>query len=75
MISIRELKQFPKEEFLKFPGMTEQIYEDLHKAKEGWIKVERENDGRVERGYTYAFGEGISCRMDNLCSLVLQETL
>ena len=66
MISIRELKQMPKEEFLKLDGLTEQIYEDLHKAKEGFITVTRERDGVHQKGYTYAFGEGISCRIDNL---------
>lgn len=65
-MSIRELKLMPKEEFLKLSGMTEQIYEDLHKAKEGFIIVMRERDGVRQKGYTCAFGEGISCRIDNL---------
>ena len=54
-MSIRELKQMPKEEFLKLSGMTEQIYKDLHKAKEGFIIVERERDGVKQKGHTYAF--------------------
>lgn len=76
-MSIRELKLMPKEEFLKLSGMTEEIYEALHKAKEGFIHVVRERDKMPQKGYTYAFGEGISCRMDNLstwwCTSVIQK--
>ena len=65
MISIRELKQFPKEEFLKLTSCNEDLYNALQNSKEGFITVTRESDGRVEQGHTWAFGEGISCRMDN----------
>lgn len=76
-MSIRELKQMPKEEFLKLNGLTEQIYEDLHKAKEGFIHVRRERDGLTYKGHTWAFGEGVSCRMDMIdhwwCTSVVQK--
>ena len=76
-MSIRELKLMPKEEFLKLSGANETIYDALQNSKEGFITVERERDGLVEKGYTYAFGEGISCRMDNLstwwCTSVVQK--
>ena len=68
MMSIRELKEMSKEDFLQLPESTEQLYEDLHKAKEGFIIVTRERDGVHQKGYTNAFGEGISCRIDGFSS-------
>lgn len=77
MISVRELKQMPKEVFLALPEATEQLYNDLHNAKEGFIYVERERDGLKRKGHTWAFGEGVSCRMDTIdywwCTSVVQK--
>ena len=77
MMSISELKTLSKEEFLKLPEATEELYNALHNAKEGFIHVRRERDGLIYKGHTWAFGEGISCRMDMIdhwwCTSVVQK--
>jgi len=65
-MTIKELKRIPKEKFLSINGMTEEIYNALQNSKEGWISISRVGDGAGEKGMTSAFGEGISCRIDNL---------
>lgn len=65
-MTVRELKEMPKEKFLSLNGTSEELYNALQKSKEGWIKISRVGDGKGESGYTYAFGEGLSCRIDNV---------
>lgn len=76
-MSIRELKLMPKEEFLKLPEATEELYNALQNSKEGFIYVVRERDQSPHKGHTYAFGEGVSCRMDMIdhwwCTSVIQK--
>lgn len=62
-MSISELKALSKEEFLKLPEATEELYIALQNSKEGFIKVVRERDQMPQKGYTLAFGEGLSCKM------------
>lgn len=62
---IKEIKQLPKEEFMQLKGATEQLYEQIHNAKAGWISVVRQRDGLHKKGYTELFGEGISCVIIN----------
>jgi hypothetical protein len=64
-MTISELKKLSKEEFLTYSGLTEEIYEALQKSKEGWIKISRVTDEAGDQGFTYAFGEGISCKVSN----------
>ena len=65
-MGIKKLKQMSKEEFLQQNGATEELYDILQNSKEGYIEIWKE-DGSVEKhGYTQAFGEGISVRMDNV---------
>lgn len=64
MNSINELKQLSKEDFLKQPGSTEELYQALHNSQSGWIQIERLSDGIKSHGWTAGFGEGISCRVD-----------
>lgn len=65
-MTVKELKEMPKEKFLFLNGMSEELYNALQNSKEGWIKISRIGDGNGESGYTYAFGEGLSCRIDNV---------
>lgn len=65
-MTVRELKEMPKEKFLSLNGTSEELYNALQNSKEGWIKISRIGDGNGESGYTYAFGEGLSCRIDNV---------
>lgn len=65
-MTIQELKKLSKEEFLKLEGATEELYQSLQNAKSGYIEIRKENSGAGDRGYTQAFGEGISLRIDNL---------
>lgn len=60
------LKKMSKEEFLSLEGATEELYNNLHNAKDGWISISRIGDGAGESGYTSTFGEGLSCRIDNI---------
>lgn len=65
-IQISDLKKMSKEEFLTLPNSSEELYNALRNSKEGWIKISRVGDGEGESGYTYAFGEGISCKVSNI---------
>lgn len=65
MKTISELKAMSKEEFLTLPNMTEEIYNALQNSKEGWISISRVSDRAGDHGYTWAFGEGISCHISN----------
>lgn len=65
-MTIKELKEMSKEKFLSLNGMSEELYNALQNSKEGWIKISRIGDGNGESGYTHAFGEGLSCRIDNV---------
>lgn len=65
-MTVKELKEMSKEEFLSLKGMSEELYNALQNSVEGWIKISRVGDGKGESGYTYAFGEGLSCRIDNV---------
>ncbi len=59
-MTIKELKQLSKEDFLKIPNTTEKLYSDLSNSKSGYIDIIRTKDGLVWSGYTDAFGEGLS---------------
>jgi hypothetical protein len=65
-MTIEELKEMPKEKFLSLSGTSEELYNSLQNSKEGWISISRVGDGKGESGYTHAFGEGLSCRIDNI---------
>ena len=57
-------KLLDKEKFLKSVG-SEDIYNLLHKAKVGLIKISYLNGDNEHSGFTAAFGEGIACMMSN----------
>lgn len=65
-MGIKKFKQMSKEEFMQQNGATEEIYEALHNSKEGYIEIWKEDESVREHGYTHAFGEGLSVRMDNI---------
>lgn len=65
-MTIRQLKQMTKEEFLKYPDATESIYSALQNSKEGWIEIWKEDKSVWAQGHTDAFGEGISCYMSTI---------
>ena len=58
-----ELKKLSKEEFMKLPGATEELYVAVQNAKSGYIEVTHATQKHFHKGYTEAFGEGISCYM------------
>lgn len=62
-MTIKQLKNLTKEEFLKYPDATESVYNALQNSKEGWIEIWKEDKSVWEHGHTDAFGEGISCHM------------
>ena len=64
-MTIKEIKALSKEEFMKQPRATEELYNNLQKSKQGWIKISRKGDGAGDWGMTEAFGEGLSCRLSN----------
>ena len=64
-MSIKELKELSKEEFMKLCGAPEDLYTAIQNSKSGWIKVSRDYDGAGDCGITEAFGEGISCKISN----------
>lgn len=64
-MTIKEIKALSKEEFMKRPGATEELYNALQNSKSGWIKISRDYDGAGEYGMTEAFGKGISCYISN----------
>jgi len=64
-MTFSDLRKMTKQEFLSLSGMTEEIYNSLQNSKQGWIKISRIGDGKGDSGYTYAFGEGISCKISN----------
>ena len=65
-MTIRQLKQMTKEEFLKYPDATEYLYNALKESKEGYISIEKDGDPFTkEHGYTDAFGEGVSLYLSN----------
>ncbi len=63
-------KATPEKEFLKTYG-SEEMYNDLQKAKVGYIKVQKISDnpgietGKVYEGITGAFGENIAVWISN----------
>lgn len=65
-MGIKKLKQMSKEEFMQQNGATEELYDILQNSKEGYIEIWKEDGSVVKHGYTQAFGEGISVRMDNI---------
>lgn len=65
-MGIKRLKKMSKEEFMQQKGATEEIYEALKNSKEGYITVRHSVTNEEHHGYTQAFGEGISVRMDNI---------
>jgi hypothetical protein len=58
-----ELKKLSKEEFMKLPGATEDLYIAVQNAKSGYIEVTHATQKHFHKGYTEAFGEGIGCYM------------
>lgn len=64
-MTIKELKKLSKEEFLKLPRTTEEIYNSLQNSKAGWINARRKGDGAGEKGITEAFGEGLPVWISN----------
>ena len=67
-MTIKELKSLTKEEFLKYPDATEDIYSALKNSKEGWIEIWKEDASIHKSGHTDAFGEGISCYLYRISS-------
>ena len=66
MNQINKLKKLSKEEFLKLPGASEELYNNLHKSKSGFININRiTGDSYSIKGYTEAFGEGIALFVEN----------
>ena len=65
-MSITELKKLSKKEFLKQPGATEELYNNLQNSKAGWIEIWKDDKSVVEHGQTEAFGEGLSCYMTTI---------
>ena len=61
-----ELKKLSKEEFMKLPGATEDLYIAVQNAKSGYIEVTHATQKHFHKGYTEAFGEGISCYMSTI---------
>ena len=41
MNQINKLKKLSKEEFLKLPDASEELYNNLHKSKSGFININR----------------------------------
>ena len=64
-MGIGRFKKMSKEEFLQQNGATEELYEALQNSKEGYITIKHSATGEVHHGWTEAFGEGLSVRMDN----------
>lgn len=65
-MTIKELKQLSKEEFMKQPGAFEELYENLQNSKEGWIEIWKDDKSVIKHGQTDAFGEGLSCYMTTM---------
>ena len=61
-----EIKNLSKEEFLKLPEATQELYEALQNSKSGYIKIKHAITGDIHYGYTDTFGEGISCFLSNM---------
>lgn len=63
---MNNLKKLSKEEFLKLQGATEELYNNFHKSKSGFIKIHRiTGDPYSISGHTEAFGEGVSLHVLN----------
>ena len=63
----KQIKELSKEDFMKLDGASEQLYNNLQKAKSGFIRVEKisKNKGAIStgdvyEGHTDTFGEGVS---------------
>jgi hypothetical protein len=63
----KQIKELSKEDFMKLDGASEQLYNNLQKAKSGFIRVEKISKnkgaiatGDVYEGHTDTFGEGVS---------------
>jgi hypothetical protein len=65
-MGIKRFKQMSKEEFMQQNGATEELYSALQNSQEGYIRIWKEDKSVEEHGYTEAFGEGISVRLDNM---------
>lgn len=72
---IKKAKQSSKEEFLEQHPNHGDIWELLQNSKEGYITIKKVSDnpgylsaGEGQRGYTPAFGEGLSLYIDNISS-------
>ena len=64
--NMNNLKKLSKEEFLKLQGATEELYNNLHKSKSGFIKIHRITGNPYSiSGHTEAFGEGIALYVKN----------
>ena len=67
MMTPKQIKELSKEDFMKLDGSSEQLYNNLQKAKSGFIRVEKISKnkgaiatGDVYEGHTDTFGEGVS---------------
>ena len=67
MMTPKQIKELSKEDFMKLDGASEQLYNNLQKAKSGFIRVEKISKnkgaiatGDVYEGHTDTFGEGVS---------------
>lgn len=64
--NMNNLKKLSKEEFLKLQGATEELYNNLHKSKSGFIKIHRiTRDPYSISGHTEAFGEEVALHVSN----------
>lgn len=73
--TIGEMKKLPKEEFLQYPGMTEDIYDALQNAQSGFIKIKHADTNICNEGHTEAFGEGLSCYMYTISRWYMTSTI
>lgn len=64
-MTFEQLKQLPKEEFLKLEGATEELYNALQDSIPGYITITHQDRGDKHYGWTSGFGEGLSLRIDN----------
>lgn len=65
-MDLLELKKLSKDDFIKETNYPD-LYDPLQNSKSGYITVDRiiPNDRRGCRGYTMAFGVGLSCHISN----------
>ena len=55
MMTPKQIKELSKEDFMKLDGASEQLYNNLQKAKSGFIRVEKisKNKGAIATGDVY----------------------